>query len=531
MKETFIRAGITAEGYKTALRDYNDASPIEELAANSYDADAKTFFLAADFKTGEIHIFDDGTGFEPSAFEKILTLGQGTKTSIDHSRGDRLFLGSYGFGFKSTVNLAKESEIVSFNKGFKYSTRVNWDLLEKNIEDENAGFSLKKEKSKPTSQGTYIKLILRNAIEQTELDKYKKYLSNLPQDNGKFLIYIANFSAVRKLLGGPIEKVLKNLKKIGKSSEKKGRATKVTANEGTDLDKCTKKNFLSKHDKNVKGVCYFTGFEKGKKVKPLSKTLRGIYVRVHGRLLKKDFSSRQFTQPIHRWVSFESGLRVEISIDWVADQLSLSRGDVIFKNKKIENDFRANLQNILGQSLRPLIQEIEKTSRKQEKTFHGQRQKQAEKRVKKHKDVLVPTLKTGFNFKPESDAELALIFCQTSVLSRALPNHRLIDYNASGSFDCLLHDDKNLKFINCELEPRLEIFLTHKRPEKVELVVSWSRGSWKIGSRKKGRCGAFELANSQEEGNGRYRLLEYSSLKSNKPRKEIPAIILEEICK
>jgi len=79
MKETFIRAGITAEGYKTALRDYNDASPIEELAANSYDADAKTFFLAADFKGSEIHIFDDGTGFEPNAFEKILTPGLGTK--------------------------------------------------------------------------------------------------------------------------------------------------------------------------------------------------------------------------------------------------------------------------------------------------------------------------------------------------------------------------------------------------------------------------------------------------------------------
>ena len=40
-----VRPGITARGFKTAIKDYNEPSVIEELAANSYDADASTLLI------------------------------------------------------------------------------------------------------------------------------------------------------------------------------------------------------------------------------------------------------------------------------------------------------------------------------------------------------------------------------------------------------------------------------------------------------------------------------------------------------
>jgi hypothetical protein len=528
MKDIFIRPGITAEGYKTSLRDYNDASPIEELAANSYDADAKTFLLAADFKNSEIHIFDDGTGFEDNSFEKLLTLGQGTKSSLDHARSDRPYLGNYGFGFKSTVNIAKEFEIVTFNKGNKYSTNIDWEKLPKTLEEKDGGFSVKLEKAKQSIHGTYIKLRLKTPITKADLEKYKRFLGNLPQDDGDFSIYLGTFSDVRNLIPKDVGLALKNLKKIAKRAERKERIEKINPGEGSDLNKCIKKEYKSQKDARVRGVCYFMGFDKNKKVIPLKRGLRGIYIRVNGRLIKKDFSVRKFTQPIHRWVSFESGLRIEISINWIADQLSLSRGDILFRNEKIEEEFKSNLTNIITQSIKPLIRELEKRSLKRERTFHGQRINQADKRIKKHKDVVIKSIKGGFNFRPESDAELALIFSQPNVIARALPNHRLIDYNASASFDCLLWDERNRRLVHCELEPRLDVYLTHKRPEEVHLVICWTRGNWKVGSKKKGKKGALELV-SEQSGKGRYQMLEYPSLKSKKPKRNVAAIVLEDI--
>ena len=35
-----IKPGITADGFRTAVRDYTEPTVVEELGANSYDADA-----------------------------------------------------------------------------------------------------------------------------------------------------------------------------------------------------------------------------------------------------------------------------------------------------------------------------------------------------------------------------------------------------------------------------------------------------------------------------------------------------------
>jgi len=530
MPPTYIYPKITEEGWRTALKDYNDASPIEELAANSYDADAKTFVVVFDLKGSEIHIYDNGTGFEKEAFENLLTLGFGTKSSLGHSKSDRPYLGNYGFGFKSTINLAKEFEIVSFNHGNRYSTKIDWDKLGKALDDKDSGYPLNVEKSKESIHGTYIRLKLKNPITKDDAEKYKKFLSNLPQDNGDFLIYAAFLPDLRKALPKDISKIIKDLKKIFRKCEKSKKAVKVLATEGSDLDKCTKKTYISQKDKNVTGLCYFTGFDKGKKIISLKRGLRGIYIRVNGRLIKKDFATREITQPIHRWVSFETGIRIEASIDWVADQLSLSRGDILFKNEKIKEEFRNNLTNIITQSLKPLLSELEKKAQKTEKSIHRQRILQAQKRINCDKDILIKPIKKGFNYKPESDAELALVFSQPDVITKAIPNHRLIDYNSSAPFDCLLYNEETREFINCELEPKLDAFLSHKRPDDVNLIVCWTRGNWKVGAKKKAKKGVLELV---ARGNqlGQYKLLVYSSTKSKTPKNEFIAIVLEDILK
>jgi hypothetical protein len=43
-----VRVGINAHGFRTAVRDYTAPTVVEEIAANSYDADAKTVLVLLD---------------------------------------------------------------------------------------------------------------------------------------------------------------------------------------------------------------------------------------------------------------------------------------------------------------------------------------------------------------------------------------------------------------------------------------------------------------------------------------------------
>jgi hypothetical protein len=51
-----IRPGITADGFRTAVRDYTEPTVVEELAANSYDADASCAIVLLDADQGVLHV-------------------------------------------------------------------------------------------------------------------------------------------------------------------------------------------------------------------------------------------------------------------------------------------------------------------------------------------------------------------------------------------------------------------------------------------------------------------------------------------
>jgi hypothetical protein len=83
--------------------------------------------------------------------------------------------------------------------------------------------------------------------------------------------------------------------------------------------------------------------------------------------------------------------------------------------------------------------------------------------------------------------------------------------------------------VNTEFEPTLIEFLDHRDKDNVELIITWTLGKWRVGSKKRGKGGAFELGNTGPAKTGHYRLLEYPSLTSKKPRKEYHVVALEDL--
>jgi hypothetical protein len=70
-----IKAGIDASGYRTAVRDYTEPTVLEELAANSYDADATACVVLLDTSKGLLHVLDDGLGFSEDAIKDSELFG------------------------------------------------------------------------------------------------------------------------------------------------------------------------------------------------------------------------------------------------------------------------------------------------------------------------------------------------------------------------------------------------------------------------------------------------------------------------
>ena len=126
-----------------------------------------------------------------------------------------------------------------------------------------------------------------------------------------------------------------------------------------DLSDAQIQEFVDKEDRTVKGRFYFGGIESGK-VQSLKKGLRGIYVRINGRLLKQSFTEQHYVYNISKWVKFAAGLRVELSVDWLRNEISLSREGIRFSNRKLEEQFRAVLTRLVSRFIQPQLKKLEK---------------------------------------------------------------------------------------------------------------------------------------------------------------------------
>lgn len=524
-----IKPGITADGFRTAVRDYTEPTVVEELAANSYDADASTLLVLLDTEQGHLHIIDDGIGFKEENLSSITILGAGDKREIPYSKGRRHYLGSYGYCIKSTLNIANKVEIDSHSGKEHFQATINWGQLDEALGKHFEGFPSKVSNTTKKTNGTKIKLYLKNPTTKTHLDKFGNVLANLPSDEGKYCCYYGLYrEVINKLPNGP--KLFEKMRTIANRLGRKNLLQKAGTSLLSELNVCSLQEFNDKQDKSVKVKTYFTGLY-NEKVKPLKPGLRGIYVRIHGRLLKQSFTDSKFTYNISKWKKFESGLRVEFSIDWLRDQISLSRTGVRFSNDKLEQDFKAILTRCISAFIQPQLKTIEKKRAKVADKKSRQRFELAKKRVSSQRGITIPGLKSGFVFKPETDGELALIVSQPSIIKKILKNHKLIDYNDQAPFDCILYNEERREYVQTELEPNLLAFLDHNQTEAVELIITWSRAQWRIGAKKKAKKEILSLVADDAKRQGWYKLLEFSSTKSKKPRKGYPVIVIEELFK
>jgi hypothetical protein len=527
-----IKPAINPKGYSTSLKEYDEATVIEEIAANSYDAYASTALFLLDEMNSKLYVFDDGKGFNNDAMTEMLTLGGGKKEELFAHAGTRVYLGSYGFGFKAVVNIAKEISIVTCseedNKRFSaFIDLAKFDaMMEKGVEGYPFDESLKPQAK---SKGTIITLKLKKLTTKKELDEFIKVLGNLPNDNGKFNCYCGFYSSASTAVA-PFQETFEGLAEIAKKLQEDGKVQLVSNIFDSELDECEPIH-VSDKENNASGIIYFAGIQSGR-AKPLKESLRGVYVRIHGRLLKADFSTDRYTKNITKYIQFKSSMRTELSIDWLRTEITLSRTGIKFNNEQLESVFKKTLNRTIGQFCTQQYAKLETLKDKASDKRLIKRLELARKRVSKSADIVIKDIKAGFIFKPDSDAELAIILAQDYIMNRISPSYQLIDYNAHEPFDCILYDKSRDEFIHSELEPTLLNFLEHKHKSKIQLIICWSLGGWKLSSpRKKGKGGWFELTHPANSQKGHYKLLQFASDESSKLQKSFQVIIVGEILK
>jgi len=298
-----------------------------------------------------------------------------------------------------------------------------------------------------------------------------------------------------------------------------------------DLKDCDVFNGRDRLDTTVKYCIYFTGIKEGK-VLPMKPGLRGIYVRIHGRLLKQSFTEQKYVYPISKWNKFASGIRVELSIDWLRGEISLARDSLKFSNSKLEEQFGTTLRRVVSSFIQPQLKKLEQKSEKRAAKEHTQRIELAKKRVEGGKDVCIHNITAGFRFVPETDGELALLIANENVMKKISNSYKLLDYNDKAPFDCLIYDTGRREYVFAELEPTLIEFLQHKNiPENLAVIITWSLGKWRVGAKKKGLRFHFQLTAETGAKPGHYRLLAYPRVSSRKPSTVFPVVALDQILK
>jgi hypothetical protein len=530
-KITKVKPGINPRGYRRAVKDYTEPAVIEELAANSYDADASTVLVLLDPDKQELHIIDDGTGFTKHAILSSGILGGGEKHDVEYSLGKRPYLGAYGFGLKATVNIARKVRIQTVSIEGQFDIDLDWSSLEEALRPDFGGFDLQESpRKKGQATGTHITLSLTSPTSEEFLESYASVLGNLPLDNGKFKCYVGLASKLRTSVAPALQDFAK-LRPITRKLASKHSVFLSEPSTSADLDQCQVIEGGDRQDSSVTYKIYFTGIEDGK-VLPLKPGLRGIFVRIHGRLLKHSFTDQKYVYPISKWVMFASGLRVELSIDWLRNEISLSRDDLKFANSKLEEQFIAVVGRVVSAFIQPQLKKLERKAAQVAAKLQNQRMELAKKRTDRKGGGRVPSITSGFNFIPETDGELALLLSNDEVLQKLNPSYILIDYNDKVAYDCILFDKARREFVHAELEPTLMEFLQHKNiPPELTLIITWSLGKWRIGAKKRGKGAYLQLIADTGARPGHFRLLSFPRQNSKKPSTAFNVIALELMLK
>lgn len=517
-----IKPRITLPGYQKALKEYGShpSRIVEELVANSYDADAT--IVAIIHSDNEIIVADNGTGISEDQFPKLLDLGSGTKIGEHDSELKRSYLGSFGFGIKATINVSKNIAIFTSNKISELSCEIDTGILESHgFKDSWKGFEIEEnDKPKASPTGTIIKLKLKNELSPDDIEMIKRSLYNLPKAENFEMYFIPSKRCGKDY--SPPTSALKNLK----STPEKYKEEKIKGTLDIGSPKKIPCTFVGSEKINIDVWC--KGLDENLKVPSLGQ-FAGVYVKVDGRVLKKNFQGEKGLEGVSKYAKFRHGMRVEVPIDWIKGHISLGRDGLQFGNESSKNKFEQELKHALTAAVRPFAKELEDKKSKKLSRDNDLRKKKAIERISKQKQIK-SLEKTGFCFAPTDDYEMALIIANPSVMAKISPNWQLMDFNGQLDFDCLIYDKSNTNFYNIELEPRLETFVNQGVLDNTDYIVTWTRGDWKVGKGKKGKKGYFELVETTEN-KGHYKLLVKASEKSKEPKKALPVYCLDQLIK
>lgn len=518
-----IKPRITAAGYKKALQEYglNPSRIIEELVANSYDADATSVLVI--HSDHEIIVADNGTGITDEQFPRLLDLGAGTKVGSHDSELKRSYLGSFGFGIKAMINIAKTIWIYTVNKHNYLSCDLDIHELEsKGFHDnEWTGFPIEHrghKKGGPT--GTIIRLRLRSDLTPEQIESIKASLYNLPKVKN-FAMYLVDNKKVAKHYSVATRSSILSIKNDVKKLTKE----RITGSLNIGKPKVLECKLGGSGTMDVEVWC--NGLDANMKVPSLG-PFAGVYVKVDGRVLKRNFQGEKVLDGISKYPKFKHGMRIEVPIDWLKEQISLGRDGLQFGNESSKKKFENELKSAVTTAVKPFAKQLEQRKLKKVSRETDLRMRKAKERIEKKREIK-HLVGSGYAYAPTDDYEMALLIANPKVLKQLCDSWTLMDFNGQSDFDCLIYDKKTTNFHKVELEPILERFLGQAFPDNTEYIITWTRGDWKVGKGKKGKRGYYVLEDS--DGLGHYKLLIKASHRSQEPKQILRVFCLDTAIK
>lgn len=127
LQGNFATAGIK----KMAKRTFSDLTAnVEELIANSYDADATSVDVVVDQDEKTLTIQDDGNGMTEQELSSYVVYGESAKAKNASPKFHRLPIGEYGMGGKLAIsNLSKFCKVVTWRGGRQHVFNMDSDQL------------------------------------------------------------------------------------------------------------------------------------------------------------------------------------------------------------------------------------------------------------------------------------------------------------------------------------------------------------------------------------------------------------------
>lgn len=257
-REWELKGDFATEGIKKmAKRTFQElASNIEELIANSYDADATNVKVVVNNDKRTLSIIDNGLGMDEEALTSFVVYGKSDKDSSYHSpKFKRSPIGEYGMGGKLAItNICRKCKIITRKNGLEHIFNMNRADLDKAKYISDLKSKVITKRCDPTFTGTeiYMEDLFSRTIDTDRLQE--RFSTKMPLSQ--------NFK-IELLLVENNEKVDLEIREPIFDFEKKFDFEAVLPKVG-----------------NVKMTIFFTK-------EPIPATKQGVWTKVNGRIVNE----------------------------------------------------------------------------------------------------------------------------------------------------------------------------------------------------------------------------------------------------